>query len=135
MKKILFVLLLPASLFGMGFSEFSMCNPIIEISCRAELRKAFVEAELGDVAESVKIYQSFSNNTQITKMYALSIITGVDFCCEAWAIHNHESPDFDKIRKKKGALIRVLCASNQEWISLAEKRSLFEEVHVKNIYD
>lgn len=135
MKIALFFFFSSTIISGMGFSELCTHNATIEIPRTAELRKIFSAAGLESVAERVNIYSSFSNGTQITKMHALSIIAGVDFCFEAWAIHHHEAPDFDEIRTKKGALIRVLYASNQEWISLAEKRSLFEEVHVKNIYD
>ena len=107
MKKIFFLILSPTALCGMGFSELYTHNPIIEIPQTASLKKMFAQAGLEAVADRIDLYQSFSNVLQPTAMHALAIIAGVDFRFEAWAIHNHESPDFDEIRKKKGAVIRV----------------------------
>lgn len=135
MKQLLFFTFFPCAIFGMGFSELITHNPIVEIPRSADLHKAFAVAGLERVAERIKVCQLFSNDKQVTKMHALSIIAGVDFDFEAWAIHNHESPDFDEIRKKKGAVIRVLCASVPEWVQFSQDRRLFDEVHVKNIYD
>lgn len=135
MKKLILTLFTANFLLGMGFSELATHNPLVEIPCREQLRKAFIAANLDDVAQCVDIYESLSADTQILKMHALSIIAGVDFLFEAWAIHNHESADFDFLRRKKGAVIRVIFASAPEWIKFAELRRLFDEVHVKNIYD
>jgi hypothetical protein len=119
----------------MGYSDLIVRNPLIQIPCRADLEKLFAEKGLADVARSIKIYESFATTHQKSIMHALSILSGVDACFEAWAILNHESSHFDQFRGRKGDCIRVLCAQNSHWLAFAQEKQLFENVHCANIYD